>query len=123
MGWTSIARNMACGSVMDRHTYKHLSFREIANKDLHMPFSIGMPEETDPAGKDYFRGIPGFVDDFPPVTVITHVKREEGQLRVRGTTADCSPIKQVLVNGKRAVSLRGNFAEWEAVLDAREGTS
>jgi hypothetical protein len=107
-------------SVLDRHTYKNLSFKQISNKDLHMPFSIGAPEADDEMGKEYFRGIPGFVDDMPPVTVITSVVRVGDQLRVRGTTADCSPIRGVAVNGRRAYSLQDQFAEWEVMLDGKE---
>jgi hypothetical protein len=108
-------------SVMDRHTYKHLSFKEIRNKDLHMPFSIGMPAEEDEAGKDYFRGIPGFTDAFPPATVITSAVRDGNTIRIRGTVCDTSNIKKVTVNGQAAKSVRGSFAEWEIVLEAPAG--
>ncbi|HZT82665.1 MAG TPA: G8 domain-containing protein, partial [Gemmataceae bacterium] len=58
------------------------------------------------------------VDDLPPATVITHVRRGgDGKLIVRGTTSDNGPVKRVLVNGKEARALAGNFAEWEVVLD------
>ena len=58
------------------------------------------------------------VDDLPPVTVITHVKRlAEGKLIVRGTTSDNGEVKKVNVNGKEAKATRSNFAEWEIVLD------
>ncbi|MDY3561192.1 hypothetical protein R5W23_002454 [Gemmata sp. JC673] len=108
-------------SVMDRHTYKNLSFKEIRNKDLHMPFSIGPPAEDDETGKEYFRGIPGFVDDSPPSTVITSVARTGGRALVRGTTADSTAVKKVTVNGRDARATRDNFAEWEVELDAPPG--
>jgi len=62
------------------------------------------------------------VDDLPPTTVITHVKAEGARVIVRGTTADNSVIKKVLVNGREASSRTPNFAEWEVVLsDVRPG--
>jgi hypothetical protein len=58
------------------------------------------------------------VDDLPPVTAITHVRRiEGGKVLVRGTTSDNGTVKRVLVNGKEARSSRPNFAEWEIVLE------
>jgi hypothetical protein len=105
-------------SVMDRHTYKNISFKEIRNKDLHMPFSIGVPSEDDETGKEYFRGIPGFTDNMPPSTVITSVARKGGKVYVRGTTADSSDVRKVTVNGVEARATRDNFTAWEAELDA-----
>jgi hypothetical protein len=58
------------------------------------------------------------VDDLPPATVITHVRRKGNKVVVRGTTSDNGPVKRVLVNGKPARSLAANFSEWEVVLDA-----
>ncbi len=58
------------------------------------------------------------LDDQPPSTVITHVIPEDGRIIVRGMTADHSPVQKVTVNGRRAYSLRDNFAEWEVTLDA-----
>jgi hypothetical protein len=57
------------------------------------------------------------VDDLPPTTVITQVRRAGGKVVVRGTTADNGTVKRVLVNGKEARPLTANFAEWEVVLD------
>jgi hypothetical protein len=58
------------------------------------------------------------VDDFAPVTVITHVAKRDGKIVVRGTTVDNGTVKRVLVNGVEATAVAANFAEWEAVLDA-----
>lgn len=56
-------------------------------------------------------------DILPPTTVITHVRRDEaGMLLVRGTTAENSLVKKVLVNGQPAKATAENFAEWEIVL-------
>jgi hypothetical protein len=60
------------------------------------------------------------VDDLPPATVITHIRRiKDGKLLVRGTTSDNGKVKRVVVNGKEARAVTGNFAEWEVVLDAK----
>jgi G8 domain len=62
------------------------------------------------------------VDDMPPSTVITHVRRTEGnKVIVRGATSDNGTVKRVLVNGKEARPLRPDFAEWEIVLDGVGG--
>ncbi|MBN9118200.1 MAG: G8 domain-containing protein [Planctomycetes bacterium] len=108
-------------SVMDRHTYKNVSFKEIRNKDLHMPFSIGAPAEDDETGKEYFRGIPGFTDNLPPTTVVTSVVRSGSKVLVRGTTADTSAVRKVTVNGVEARATRDNFTAWEVELDAPTG--
>jgi G8 domain len=60
------------------------------------------------------------VDDLPPATVITHVGPVvEGKRTVRGTTSDNGTVKRVLVNGKEARAVAGNFAEWEAVVEEK----
>jgi len=57
------------------------------------------------------------VDDLPPATVVTHTRVEGKKLVVRGTTADNGPVSRVVVNGKEATPLAGNFAAWEAVVE------
>ena len=61
------------------------------------------------------------VDDLPPTTVITHVRREGSKVIVRGTAADNGVIKSVTVNGTAAKATAANFAQWEVVLDAGKG--
>jgi hypothetical protein len=57
------------------------------------------------------------VDDLPPTTVITHVRKQaDGRLAVRGSTADNGPVKAVWVNGQAARAVAANFAEWEVIL-------
>jgi hypothetical protein len=107
-------------SVADRHSYRNLRFSETSNRDMHMPLSIGLPEpelNKGPAQGAYYAGLGGMLDDLPPNTVITQVIPEGKLLVVRGTTADSSAVKRVTVNGRRAYSLRSEFAEWEAVLE------
>ncbi len=63
-------------------------------------------------------------DDLPPFTVITRIARAaDGHWQVRGVAGDDNEIRQVLVNGQSARSLRPNFAEWEASVDPSEGLS
>jgi hypothetical protein len=58
------------------------------------------------------------VDDLPPTTVITHVRKlPGGKWTVRGSTADNGTVKRVLVNGREARALAANFAEWEITLE------
>ena len=58
------------------------------------------------------------VDDLPPTTVITSVRRESGdRVLILGTTAAGGRVKHVLVNGKEARAVRDNFAQWELELD------
>jgi hypothetical protein len=58
------------------------------------------------------------VDDLPPTTVITHVRRPaEGRLTVRGVTADNGAVKRVLVNGVEAKATAPSFTEWEVTLE------
>jgi hypothetical protein len=62
------------------------------------------------------------VDDLPPTTVITHVRRAgDGRVTVRGTTADNGTVKRVLVNGTEAKALSPNFTEWEVTLEKAPG--
>jgi hypothetical protein len=67
--------------------------------------------------------VPDPIDDFPPVTVITHVRKVDGTTWiVRGTTTDNDVVKKVLVNGQEAKALAPNFAEWEVTLkDVKPG--
>jgi hypothetical protein len=57
------------------------------------------------------------VDDLPPITVITHVRRLDGKVAVRGFTADNGTVKRVIVNGQEAKSITPNLGEWEITLD------
>jgi hypothetical protein len=62
------------------------------------------------------------VDDLPPTTVITGVRKLAGKVTVHGCSADNGTVKRVLVNGTEAKALLPNFAEWEADLDNVPGT-
>ncbi|MBA4029564.1 MAG: hypothetical protein C0478_01400 [Planctomyces sp.] len=105
-------------SVMDRHTYLRTSYSEMSNKDLHMPFSLGLPDEGHESSATYFRGIPRFTDDRPPATIITQCVREGGLLRIQGTSIDSGRIRGVWVNGVPARPRGGSFAEWEVVIES-----
>ena len=59
------------------------------------------------------------VDDFAPITIITHTSQQkDGAWLVRGTTSDNGEVKRVVVNGSEAHATRANFAEWEATIKA-----
>ena len=59
------------------------------------------------------------VDDLPPATMITSVRRENGKLIVRGVTHDNGEIATVTVNGKPAnvVAQHAGVADWEATVE------
>jgi hypothetical protein len=65
-----------------------------------------------------FPAFPQLTDDLPPTTVIMSANKKDGKLIVRGSTADNGTVRRVLVNGKEARSVAGNFAEWEITLDS-----
>jgi hypothetical protein len=57
------------------------------------------------------------VDDLPPSTVITSIKRTgDGRLLVSGATSDNGTVKYVRINGREAKSVEPNFARWEITL-------
>ncbi len=55
------------------------------------------------------------VDDLPPATIITSVRKEEDQFLVRGVTQDNGPIASINVNGRQAVVLSdaAGVVDWE----------
>ncbi len=56
------------------------------------------------------------VDDLPPVTVITQVRREGDRAIVSGVTSDNGPVKRVVVNGQEARAIGDNFSRWEIAI-------
>jgi hypothetical protein len=99
----------------DRHAYRNVRLRQITN-----PNRLTTHRGTPPKEKD-FPGPLRPLDDLPPITVITHASRAAGgKWTVRGTTTDNGTVTRVVVNGQPARAVRANFAEWEAVLSARE---
>lgn len=105
-------------SIMDGSGFRRMTSRDMRVNDIHNPLSSGyMPSEED-GGRGAFRGVSSFRDDLPPVTMITEVVRDGNVVHVRGSTADASDVRSVVVNGRPARSVRDAYAEWEAVLDA-----
>src|SRR5262249_11238558 len=101
-------------SIMDRSGYRRITTKEMRVNDIHNPLSLGfLSEESEESRKVSFRGMSSFTDSMPPTTMITSAVRAGNIVHVRGSTADSSDIKHVLVNGKKARSIRGSFAEWE----------
>jgi len=67
--------------------------------------NLGFPKLLDP------------LDDLPPATVITSVRKLlDGGIAVQGTTSDNGKVTQVLVNGQKATELAPNFAQWSVTL-------
>jgi G8 domain len=96
--------------VYKQHAYHALTLDRITAQQE------AFPEGTAPKEVDFPKPLDP-VDDLPPTTVITHVRKTAAGLEVRGTTADNGTVKRVLVNGKEAEALTANFAEWAVVLD------
>jgi hypothetical protein len=64
------------------------------------------------------------VDDLPPATMITSVRRVKGRLVVRGVTQDNGDVASVTVNGRAAtiLSSHAGVTDWEASLNANDST-
>ena len=109
-------------SVMDRSGFRRMTSKDMRVNDIHGPISMGM---LDDVRTDDERlqpsSVSSFKDEMPPVTMITSVVRDGNTIRVRGSVADTSDIKKVLVNGKPARSTRDSYAEWEITLEAPVG--
>ena len=56
------------------------------------------------------------VDDLPPATVVTSVRRQGDMLVVRGVSQDNGKIVAVMVNGRQATVIAGGagVVDWEA---------
>ncbi|MCX6857328.1 MAG: hypothetical protein NTV80_20760 [Verrucomicrobia bacterium] len=98
----------------DRHAYRGIKLTDITvNPDFQ-------PLGTQPKAAE-FPGKLQPVDDLPPQTIITHVlPQKDGQLLIRGTTADNGDVKQVLVNGSAVTATAKNFAQWQVTLPKAE---
>lgn len=108
-------------SIMDRSGYRRITTKEMRVNDIHNPLSLGAISESEPSKKASFRGMSSFLDDMPPATMITSAIRRGNLVHVKGAVADSSDIKHVTVNGQKARSTRGSFAEWEITLEAPAG--
>ncbi|HZZ82613.1 MAG TPA: G8 domain-containing protein [Gemmataceae bacterium] len=111
-------------SIMDRSGFRRMTSKEMRVNDIHNPLSMGLPPESlDEKGykKSGFGGVSSFRDTMPPVTMITSAIRNGNLVVVRGSVADTSDIRHVTVNGQRARSTRGSFAEWEITLESQAG--
>lgn len=59
------------------------------------------------------------VDDLPPATIITSIRKHEGKVRVRGVSHDNGEIAAVIVNGNpaRALTHHAGVVDWEIEID------
>jgi hypothetical protein len=110
-------------SIMDRSGFRRMTTKEMRVNDIHNPLSMGPLSDSESEGgkKKSFGGVSSFKDDLPPTTMITSAIRIGNVVVVRGSVADTSDIKHVTVNGQKARSTRGSFAEWEITLEAPTG--
>jgi hypothetical protein len=109
---------------MDRSGFRRLTSKEMRVNDIHNPISMGLPDNYETSeNRRGSGGVSSFKDSMPPVTMITSAVREGNIVRIRGSVADTSDIKKVMVNGKPARSTRGSFSEWEITLEAPTGKS
>jgi hypothetical protein len=96
---------------------KTSELREDGNVYRHEPLLTGDESRVAEVHDIAFPRLLDLVDDLPPATVITSVRRLAiGKLAVRGTTSDNGAVARVLVNGQEARAVAPNFAEWEVVL-------
>jgi len=107
-------------SVMDRHEYFDLKMERIVSRGIFYPRPglAQMDEIT----------LLSPVDDFPPSTMVTHVRLKDpqepsGPLIVRGSACDNGEILRVVVNEREARALRPNFAEWEVEIPSAEAAT
>jgi hypothetical protein len=65
------------------------------------------------------------VDDLPPATMITSVRKVKGSLLVKGVSQDNGDVASVTVNGRAAkiVSAQAGVADWEIVLERRDANT
>lgn len=101
-----------------RPVYKNHAYRDVKMTDVPAPLHYAFVTPSSPPNKDAdYPGTLSPVDDLPPSSVITHVRRlAGGKVSVRGTTSDNGDVKAVTVNGQSAKASRPQFAEWEIVL-------
>ncbi len=103
--------------VYNRHVYRKIAMSQIPAKQDYA-FVNGSPGNKE---ADFPRPLAP-IDDLPPMTVITHVRKVgNGKLLVRGTTSDDAGVAKVIVNGREGARLRANFAEWEVELSGVQG--
>jgi uncharacterized protein (TIGR03067 family) len=93
--------NVDWGRISFRRTFLPIHMPKVAQLPVVGPFNLMA-----------FAG-----DCLPPTTVITHARRADGKLTVRGTAADNEGVRRVTVNGKDARTLAANYADWEVTLD------
>jgi hypothetical protein len=96
--------------VYQAHAYRNVNMDQVT---VHREFAAS---GSQPRAEDFPKPLE-LVDDLPPITVITRVRRaDKRSVIVRGTTCDNGTVKRVLVNGREARRLEPNFAQWEAMV-------
>lgn len=99
------------------HVYRGLRFDGVPDKHFYAFTSTNRP----PNDETKFPQPLSPIDDHPPATVVTSVRRDGDRWLVRGTTIDDGGVARVSVNGVAAKSVEKNFAQWEVELPATSG--
>lgn len=98
------------------HAYRNVRLTDVPEKQYYAFTGTNRP----PVEEAAYPGTLTPKDDQPPATIITSAMRTQaGAILVRGTTADDGDVREVTVNGKPALALRPNFAEWGITLTDR----
>src|SRR5262249_28042738 len=93
-----IATTYAKDLLGDGNTYREEKSLTGAKARVAEVKDVAFPKLLDP------------IDDLPPSTVITHVRRSGGKIAVRGTTADNGNVTKVIVNGREARALSPGYS-------------
>ncbi len=106
-----IVNTKAKGATEDGNKYSEV--RPVTGRDAQLAEvgDVAFPELLQP------------VDDLPPATVITSLRRNGDTLTVRGVSHDNGKIARVTVNGKPAqvveTAVRGGLIDWQITLPAK----
>jgi hypothetical protein len=97
-----------------RPVYQDHAYRSVTLSQIHVN-----PEFTPVGKRPDEKAFPNTlhpVDDVPPVTVITDVRKRGQELLVRGVSTDNGAVRRVVVNGVDAAATAEGFAQWEATV-------
>lgn len=107
-------------STLSRHEYRDLRLGRFASSPLYFPMGEPGGEQIRlESGKPTFPQLEP-VDDLPPATVITRIRREQDRVVVQGVTIDNGEVVRVMVNGRPAKAERPGFTEWSIDLPPEE---
>ncbi|MEM9660102.1 MAG: hypothetical protein AAF961_17195, partial [Planctomycetota bacterium] len=100
-------------SVMSLHFYENLTIRRMEAATISFPMGGYGPRIGLADGKPSFPIIKP-IDDLPPATIVTGVRRVGDALRVIGVAIEDGDVASVQVNGVEAIATDDNFRQWTA---------